>query len=343
MIDFGRTPMRVQTFWFSAKETAVNVTRRQSVMGILCLLVVVGILAVVIVLSSGKPINVELITANIAVAFGSSLLLYIYLRGYEAVRYVVVIAITLLSGFLMPEPFVTKTMSLSLFVPAVIAMILAEPIWVFGSSMTLLFILLARAGFQGAYTEPFGLLIFGLTLSGMVVSHLVARTTQKLAEENNARVQEQKNELTMQAAELGAANEKLQHQLTQQRQLLELVETLETPAVLIANDVLLAPIAGHVDSRRAHALSNNLLQQAAERHCRLVILDIAGVSAMDTAVIGLLMNIAQALRLLGCEVIVSGISAEVAIMLTQLNISLPVRTVRSPHEALVAYSGVSQN
>lgn len=321
----------------------MNMTRRQSVIGILSLLALVGVLAIVIGISSGERTRWDYLSSDIGVVVGSIFLLYLYLRGYEQIRYVVIVLITLMAGFLMNEPYLTQTASLALFVPAIIAMIMAEPIWVFGSSVTLLLILLVRAQFHGAYTDPFTLLIFVLTLGGMLAAHMVTRTTQKLAEENNARVEEQKNELTAQAAELGAANEKLQQQLAQQRQLLELVETLETPAVSIANDVLLAPIAGHVDQRRAQALSNNLLQQAAERHCRLVILDIAGVSAMDTAVISLLMNIAQALRLLGCEVIMSGISAEVAIMLTQLNISLPVRTVRSPHEALVAYSGVSQN
>jgi anti-anti-sigma factor len=321
----------------------VNVTRRQSVVAILLLLAVVGVLAVIIGFLSGEPVRLDYISSDIGVAVGSIFLMYLYLRGYEQIRYVVIIVITLMAGLLMNEPYVTQTASLALFVPAVLAMILAEPIWVFGSSVTLLLILLVRGQFHGAYADPFTLLIFILTLGGMLAAHLVTRTTQKLAAENNARVQEQKNTLESQAAELGAANEKLQHQLAQQRQLLELVETLETPAVSIANDVLLAPVVGHVDQRRAQALSNNLLNQAAERHCRLVILDIAGVSAMDTAVIGLLMNIAQALRLLGCEVIMSGISAEVAIMLTQLNVSLPVRTVRSPHEALVAYSGVSQN
>ena len=321
----------------------MNVTRRQSVVGILLLLALVGLLAIIISLSTGEAVRWDYRISDGGVALGSLFLLYLYLRGFEQIRYVVIVLITLMAGFLMSEPYLTQTASLALFVPAVLSMILAEPIWVFGSSVGLLLILLARAQFQGAYADPFTLLIFTLTLGGLLAAHLVTRTMQKLAEENNARVQEQKNKLESQAAELGTANEQLQHQLAQQRQLLELVETLETPAVLIANDVLLAPVVGHVDQRRAQALSNNLLNQAAERHCRLVILDIAGVSTMDTAVIGLLMNIAQALRLLGCEVIMSGISAEVAIMLTQLNVSLPVRTVRSPHEALVAYSGVAQN
>lgn len=85
---------------------------------------------------------------------------------------------------------------------------------------------------------------------------------------------------------------------------------------------------------------SNLLQQASDRRMRMIILDIAGVVAMDTAVIGALVNIAQALRLLGCDVIISGL-AEVALTLTQLNVNLPMRTVRSPQEALALYSSTA--
>jgi hypothetical protein len=45
----------------------------------------------------------------------------------------------------------------------------------------------------------------------------------------------------------------------------------------------------------------------------------------------------RAIRLLGCAVILSGISAEVAMALTHLGVNLDeIRTVRSPQEALVS-------
>ena len=46
-------------------------------------------------------------------------------------------------------------------------------------------------------------------------------------------------------------------------------------------------------------------------------------------------TVAQALRLLGCRVTLSGISSEVALTLTQQEIALSdIATVRSPQEAL---------
>jgi rsbT co-antagonist protein RsbR len=70
----------------------------------------------------------------------------------------------------------------------------------------------------------------------------------------------------------------------------------------------------------------------------LVILDIAGVNRIDTAVARGLLNTAQALRLLGCAVTLSGISPEVAMMLVGLDTGLEnVATARSPREALAGY------
>jgi anti-anti-sigma regulatory factor len=48
-----------------------------------------------------------------------------------------------------------------------------------------------------------------------------------------------------------------------------------------------------------------------------------------------MLSTAHALRLLGCEVTISGISANVALTLVQLGVSLDgITTVRSPQEAL---------
>jgi len=50
------------------------------------------------------------------------------------------------------------------------------------------------------------------------------------------------------------------------------------------------------------------------------------------------MNTTQAIRLLGCEVTLSGISAAVAITLIHLGVNLDgIATARSPQEALVQH------
>lgn len=69
-----------------------------------------------------------------------------------------------------------------------------------------------------------------------------------------------------------------------------------------------------------------------------IIANIAGVSMIDSIVARGLLNTAQALRLLGCAVTLSGISPEVAMTLVNLDIGLEsVATARSPREALASY------
>ncbi|MCS6842193.1 MAG: STAS domain-containing protein [Roseiflexus sp.] len=142
-------------------------------------------------------------------------------------------------------------------------------------------------------------------------------------------------ELEMQQVQLIRTNEQLQQQLASERELLNLVSALETPVVSLAEGVLLAPIVGHVDSRRADMLRARLLEAVHANRTRLMILDITGVATVDTSVAQALMMTIQALRLLGCRVVVSGISATVAMTLTHLGIDMSnIETVRSPEEAL---------
>jgi rsbT co-antagonist protein RsbR len=65
-----------------------------------------------------------------------------------------------------------------------------------------------------------------------------------------------------------------------------------------------------------------LLEAVHVNRTRLMILDITGVTTIDTSVAQALMMTIQALRLLGCNVIISGISATVALTLTHLGIDM---------------------
>jgi rsbT co-antagonist protein RsbR len=121
----------------------------------------------------------------------------------------------------------------------------------------------------------------------------------------------------------------------EQRRLLELVATLEIPAVPLADNVLLAPIVGHLDSRRAEMLTARLLDEVHQRRTDMVILDITGVQEVDRTVAQGLLTTVQTLRLLGCKVTLSGVSASTAMTLVDQGIGLEgVRTARSPQEAL---------
>lgn len=122
-----------------------------------------------------------------------------------------------------------------------------------------------------------------------------------------------------------------------EQQLQDLVATLEIPTVALAEGVLLAPLIGTIDSRRAQRLTERLLHDVATQRVRLLILDSAGVTVIDTAVAHTLIQITQAVRLLGCRVVLTSVAPTIALTLTHLGTDLGgIETARSPQEVLAS-------
>ncbi len=106
--------------------------------------------------------------------------------------------------------------------------------------------------------------------------------------------------------------------LQQQEDLME----LSSPVIKIWDDVLVLPVIGTVDSRRAQIMMENLLQSIVNSGCTMAILDITGVLRIDTQVANHLIKTVEAVRLLGGECIISGISPAIAQTIVQLGIDL---------------------
>lgn len=165
-----------------------------------------------------------------------------------------------------------------------------------------------------------------------------AAQSRRTAEERSQRAEAAQAAAELRAGELAAAYKLLQTQCDQQQMLIASLRALETPVVPLAEGLLLAPIVGYLDARRADALMDRLLQEVNKTRANLVLLDIAGVTRFDIAVGQLLLDTLHAIQLLGCEVTLSGISADFAMAFTYLGINLDtIRTVRSPQQALTSY------
>jgi anti-anti-sigma regulatory factor len=313
----------------------MSLTQRQVTLGLFSIMAVGVLLLFIQQIFTGSPLLILTSGAG-ALVFGA--LLVAYWRGWEYVRHIAVAFVALLIATTLPEPYLTQQVTLSIFLPSILALVLTEPVWVIGSAIVVYAGLLIRANGMGVYGDPATIVLFIMIIGGMILARLVTDTAQRKAEENARHAQQERARAEAQARELAEANELMNEQLDQQSKLLDLVNTLETPVVPLANGMLLAPIIGHVDTRRAQALTTRLLHEASAQRAKLVVLDIAGVSVMDTSVAKALVHTVHALRLLGCEVTLSGISASVAMSLIQLGVNLDeVRTVRSPQEALANY------
>lgn len=127
-------------------------------------------------------------------------------------------------------------------------------------------------------------------------------------------------EAARQASE--TARQEIAQRTAEQQRLLELVKTLELPVLVVDDQVLLAPLVGNLDSWRAGALRRRILEMVAERRAQVVILDVTGITMIDTEVAKALIDTAVAIRLLGARTVVSGIRAAVAQTLVSLNASL---------------------
>lgn len=97
---------------------------------------------------------------------------------------------------------------------------------------------------------------------------------------------------------------------------------LSTPLIPITEGVVAMPLIGSIDSARAQLVIETLLSGVAALRARTTILDITGVPVVDTQVANALLRAAQAVKLLGARVILTGIRPEVAQTLVGLGVDL---------------------
>jgi PAS domain S-box-containing protein len=120
-----------------------------------------------------------------------------------------------------------------------------------------------------------------------------------------------------------------QHQFAEQQRQEALIDQqtaalaeMSTPLLTISDTTVVMPLVGAVDSRRVAQLMDTLLQGVSARRASIVILDITGVSVVDTQVADAFIRASQAVSLLGAQVVLTGIRPEVAQTLVQLGVDL---------------------
>jgi anti-anti-sigma regulatory factor len=108
----------------------------------------------------------------------------------------------------------------------------------------------------------------------------------------------------------------------------ELLAELSTPLIPLNREIVVMPLVGAVDAKRARRVLGALLSGLEQSRAPVAIIDITGVSVVDEHVANTLVQSAQAARLLGTEVILTGIRAGVARSLVRLGVDLRQVTTR---------------
>ncbi len=102
----------------------------------------------------------------------------------------------------------------------------------------------------------------------------------------------------------------------------EAIRELSTPVLTVRDRLLILPIIGLLDTQRARQLTAQLLRAIRSHRGKVVVMDLTGVPAVDSKVANHLVQTVEAARLMGADVIVTGLSAEVSQTLVTLGVDL---------------------
>ena len=113
------------------------------------------------------------------------------------------------------------------------------------------------------------------------------------------------------------------------------IDELSIPVVRMTEEIGILPLVGDLDTKRAQILMENALDKGKEYKLKWLIFDLSAVPIIDTMVADQLFKVIAALRLLGINVIISGMRAEIAQIMVRLGIEVKgIKSFSSLHQAV---------
>lgn len=102
----------------------------------------------------------------------------------------------------------------------------------------------------------------------------------------------------------------------------EMLANIGFPVLQVRRDTVCVPLIGDFDAGRASRLSEVLLQRTVEQRVRTVVLDLTGMVVVHSELIDPLVRTIKALRLVGAQVLLSGIQPDSAAQFASAAIDL---------------------
>jgi rsbT co-antagonist protein RsbR len=112
------------------------------------------------------------------------------------------------------------------------------------------------------------------------------------------------------------------------RQAQEILD-ISTPVIQVWRGVLAAPLIGTLDSRRTQQFMERLLNRIVDTNSAVALVDITGVPAIDTQTAQHLIETVTAVRMLGAQVVLTGVRPALAQTLVHLGTDLSGIITRS--------------
>lgn len=145
-------------------------------------------------------------------------------------------------------------------------------------------------------------------------------------------------ELKRARAALAACQDELREVRESEQRLFETLRELGTPVLPIHDGILVLPLIGHLDSLRGEHLMDDLLRAITQHQADVVLIDITGVSLVDTSVANSLIQATRAAALLGTRCVLVVVSSAVSRTLVHLGIDLGQVATQRDLQAGIVYA-----
>lgn len=178
----------------------------------------------------------------------------------------------------------------------------------------------------------------------------IARANRHLQEEVSRRTAELRDANEQLRLDLDARARGERERAALQEQIIHLqeeaIQELSTPLIPLDESVIVMPLIGAVDNRRAGRMMEAVLTYVHARRARVVIIDVTGVrQSTEAAAPGLmdaLVRLSSALRLLGARAVLTGLHPRMAQIVAELGTDTRGLTLRSSLQEGIAFAMKSE-
>ena len=118
----------------------------------------------------------------------------------------------------------------------------------------------------------------------------------------------------------------------------EEMSEVSAPVVKLWERIVTVPLIGTLDSYRSQTVMENLLEAIVEREAEVALIDITGVATVDTLVAQHLLKTAAAVRLMGAECVICGVSPKIAQTIVHLGVEMPNVVTRVDLQSGLSYA-----
>ncbi|SDN08028.1 Anti-anti-sigma regulatory factor (antagonist of anti-sigma factor) [Psychrobacillus sp. OK028] len=119
----------------------------------------------------------------------------------------------------------------------------------------------------------------------------------------------------------------------------KVVEALSVPIIPITPTICILPLIGSVDTYRTSILEEKVLTEIGRLHIHTLIMDLSGISDMETEVIDHLMKVIYGTSMMGCSTVITGLRPDVVRQMIQLGVQFghETKTYATLQQALNQY------